>query len=127
MINRFILFIFIGLLLFQGGCASPPVLLNRVVVFNATGQKVTDVKILHLPTRKTGQVNAILPQKMLDIGFSGAPMLAHDAVISWKDMGGTQHEVSLLLPKDKVAAENGLIKELVYIIHPAGTVTVELH
>ena len=125
--NYLVLLLFTGLLLFQSGCARPPVLLNRIVVFNATGHKVTDVKILHLPTRKTGQVNAILPQKMLDIGFSGEPMLAHDAVISWHDMGGTQHEVSLLLPKDKVAAENGLIKELVYIIHPSGTVTVELH
>jgi len=82
--NHFVLLICTGLLLFQGGCAGPPVLLNRAVVYDAANYKITKVKILHLPTQKSGQVNAILPQKMLDIGFSGKPLLAHHAIMRYR-------------------------------------------
>lgn len=116
-----------GTITFQGGCVRPPVLLSRVVVVNATNNTITDVKVLHLPTQKSGRVNAILAQRNLDIGFSSAPMLAHQAVVSWRDSDGVPHEVPLTLPKDNVAAKNGEIKDLVYVIHPTDTVTVEFH
>ena len=125
---KFLTFIvLLGATIFQGGCVRPPVLLSRVVVVNATNNTITDVKVLHLPTQKSGRVNAILAQKNLDIGFSSAPMLAHQAVVSWHDSDGFPHEVPLTLPKDNVAAKNGKIRELVYVIHPTDMVTVEFH
>jgi len=127
MFKRSLFIVCLGLFLFQGGCSSSPVLLSRVVVVNATNNKITDVKVLHLPTQKSGQVNLILPLKTLDIGFSAAPMMAQKSVVSWRDATGFQHEVPLTLPQDKTAAKSGQVKELVYTIQPTETVTVELH
>lgn len=122
--SRFAVIISLLVLLFLWACAKPPVLLKRVVVVNATNDRITAVKVLHLPTRKTGEVNAILPQRTLNIGFSEKLMLANQAVVSWMDGSGVTRKITLGLPHDKAAAKDGRALELIYVIHPSGEVTV---
>ncbi len=114
------------LLLLMSGCAKPHVLLERAIVLNATDSKITDVRIFHEPTRKSAQVNAILPQKSLDIGFSGQPMLARKATVSWRDGAGVKREVTLDLPHDYSVASEGRIMKLIYVIDSFGVVTARL-
>jgi len=121
--NIFLLGLFFLLIL---GCARPHVLLGRTVILNATTDKITDVKVLHQPTNKSGSVNVILPQRALDIAFSGAPMLADEATVSWKDGQGIAREVTLQLPYSRTAADEGRIMNLVYIIYSGGVATVQL-
>lgn len=126
MIQRlFILFLAVLVFSLQG-CARAPVLLDRTVVLNATDSQITAVKVLHEPTRKSGSVSAILPQKTLDIGFPGQPMLAERAVVSWQNKMGQRTTVELELPYDQGAAKEGRHMQLIYVVHPAGTVTAHL-
>lgn len=108
------------------GCARPHVLLGRTVILNATTDKITDVKVLHQPTNKSGSVNMILPQRTLDIAFSGAPMLADSAIVSWKDGQGVSREVALELPYNRTAADDGRLMNLVYVIYSGGIAKVYL-
>lgn len=126
MIQRlFILFLAVLLFSLQG-CARKPVLLDRTVVLNATDSQITAVKVLHEPTRKSGSVSAILPQKTLDIGFPGQPMLATRAVVSWQNTSGQRTEVEVDLPYNRDSAKENRQMQLIYVIHPAGTVTAHL-
>lgn len=124
--QRLITLVLSILIISQLGCARPPVILDRTVVLNATDSRITAVRILHEPTRRTGEVNTILPQKTLDIGFPGQPMLATRAVVSWYDATGLKTEVKLELPDDRAAAKAERHMRLIYVIHPAGTATVHL-
>jgi len=108
------------------GCARPHVLLGRTVIVNATSDKITNIKVLHQPTNKSGSVNMILPQRTLDIAFTGAPMMADRAIVSWTDGQGISREVTLTLPYDQTAATDERIMNLVYVIHPGGIATVYL-
>ena len=108
------------------GCAKAPVQLKRVMVVNATENRISDVKVLHLPTRKTGQVNMILPNKSLDIGFSGQPMKARKAIVSWQDSNLENHQAEVVLPYDSLSATEGHRMDLIYVIHSNGTVSVRL-
>ena len=109
-------------------CAKPPVILDRVLVKNATTSKITDVKIRHEPTKKFGSVNAILPGEALEIGLSslGNPMLAEQALVYWRDGDGVGWTVTLDLPYDQSVAEKKRPVKLVYIIYPSGQATVHL-
>jgi hypothetical protein len=62
-------------------CARPHVTLDRVLVKNATANKITEVKIRHEPTQNFSRVNAILPQQSLNIGLTGDKMLGKQAVL----------------------------------------------
>lgn len=124
--NLFSLVLF-SLILMVLGCAKPHVMLDRAIVLNATATKITDVQVVHEPTKKTGTVNAILPQMTLDIGFSGKPMLAQQATVSWRDGAGVKRAVTLELPYDFAAAKEGRLMNLVYVIHSSGTVTTHLN
>ena len=126
MIQQFFI-IFLALLIFSlQGCAKTPILLNRAVVLNATNSQISAVRVLHEPTHKTGSVSAILPQKTLVLGFPGQPMLAERAVVSWQDTSGQTTEVTLDLPYDQAVAKEGRHMQLIYTIHPTGTVTAHL-
>jgi len=108
------------------GCAKPYVMVDRVLVQNATTSKITDVKVLHEPTKKMGKANAILPQSSLDIGLPRQPMLARQAVVSWRDSMGRERRATLDLPYDRALAKEKRAVSLMYIIHPSGSVTADL-
>jgi hypothetical protein len=103
-----------------------PVLLDRVLVQNATDSNITDVKVRHEPTNRFGAVNTILPQEALNIVFPEQPMLASRAVVSWRDGDGLKWTVAVALPQDQSAANAGQPMSLVYIIYPSGQITVDL-
>jgi hypothetical protein len=107
-------------------CAKPHVVLDRVLVKNATAGSITEVKVRHEPTQVYGAVNTILPQRALDLGLSGQPMLATQAVVSWRDGEGRDWSVVIPLPYDRSAAEAGQLMSLVYVIYPAGRITAQL-
>lgn len=108
------------------GCGQKHVMIDRAIVLNATTKKITDVKVLHEPTNRSGQINMILPQTTLELGFSGKPMLARQAIVSWRDGAGVRREVALALPLNPAAAQDGRLMNLVYVIHSSGTATVRL-
>lgn len=107
-------------------CAKPPVMIDRVLVKNATGSKITDVKVRHEPTNKFGAVNAILPERSLDIGFPRQPMLAQKALVRWRDYNGTEWSADVNLPYDRTATEEVRTMNLIYIIYPSGRVAAHL-
>jgi hypothetical protein len=126
MINQRTALAILTLILVFAGCAKPPVMVDRVLVQNATGSKITDVKVFHEPTKKMGKVNAILPQSALDIGLPRQPMLARQAVVSWRDGMGRERRVKLELPYDRSLAKEKRAVSLIYIIHTSGSVTADL-
>jgi hypothetical protein len=101
-------------------------MLDQVIVLNTTESKITDVRIFHEPTLRSAEVNAILPQRSLDIGFSGQPMLGKKGTVSWRDGAGVKREMTLELPHDHSAAREGRSMNLVYIIDSSGTVAAHL-
>jgi hypothetical protein len=108
------------------GCAKQHIMIDRAIVLNATTKTITDVKVLHEPTNRSGQINMILPQTTLELGFSGKPMLARQAIVSWRDGAGVRREVALALPHDPAAVQEGRLMNLIYVIHSSGTATVRL-
>jgi hypothetical protein len=117
-----------ALILSMLACAKPPIKVERVIVKNATKNKVTDVQVRHEPTKKFGAVNGILPNETLDIGLSatGAPLLARQALILWRDGGGLEWSVTLEIPSDRSVASAKQSVTLVYTIFPSGRATVHL-
>ncbi len=107
-------------------CAKPAVMIDRVLVKNATGNKITDVEVRHEPTKKFGAVNTILPEKSLDIGFPRQPMLAQKALVRWRDDNGTEWSVGVNLPYDRTATEEMRTMNLIYVIYPSGRVETHL-
>lgn len=108
------------------GCAKPPNMTDRVLVENASEWKVTEVKVLHKPTNRLGEVSAILPQQSLDIGFPKQPLLANRALIRWVDGQGISRSDELSIPYDAAAAKAEKAMSLIYILHPSGSVTAHL-
>ena len=118
----------ISLVLALLACAKPPLMIDRVLVKNATTSTITDVNVRHEPTKKFGSVNAILPGEALEIGLSsmGAPMIAEQALLRWKDGAGLARTVTLDLPYDQAVAEDKRPVRLVYTIYPSGRAMVHL-
>ena len=108
------------------GCSSPHVMLDQAIIRNETTSRITDVKVLHEPTRKLGQISSILPQRSFVLGISGQPMLAKSATVTWKDQNGLRRKVEVTLPYDQTAAKEGRAMSLVYTIQPSGNVSVRL-
>jgi len=123
--NLFVGVLFI-LFVALSGCSKTPVMADRVLVKNASDWKVTEVKVRHIQTNRIGAVNAILPQKSLDIGFPKQPLLAHRAIIRWVDGQGQNRSDELDIPYDADAAKAEKAMSLTYILLPSGSVTAHL-
>ena len=126
MIKRIPLIALAVLFLLHAGCARPKIQLDRVLVYNATSEKITDVQIRHEPTNRTGGVSLILPGKSLDIGFPRQPMLGRTGIVGWRDGSGRTWQVELALPYNDSAAAEGRAMALVYMISPSGMASVSL-
>ena len=126
MIKRLPLIILVALFLLQAGCARPNIQLDRVLVYNATSETITDVRIRHEPTNRVGGVSLILPGKSLDIGFPAQPMLGRKGIVSWRDGAGRVWQVELHLPYDSAIAGQGRAMTLVYLISASGNASVSL-
>jgi hypothetical protein len=107
-------------------CAKPQILIDRLMVRNATPGAISDVKVVHEPTLRFGAVSMILPDKSYEILFQRQPMLARQAVLGWRDEAGHPWSVAVVLPRESSVAAEGRAVSLVYEIHPAGEVTVSL-
>jgi len=107
-------------------CGSSQTVLDRVYVKNATNSRITDVRVRHEPTERYGSVNAILPHKSLDIGFSQRPLLARKASVSWRDADGKEWTYTVALPYGQSVGKDGVTMSLVYIIYPSGLINVHL-
>ena len=121
--NRSIVFLFALVL---SGCATQHVVFDKAVIRNETHNIISKVKVLHEPTGKYGEVHSILPQSSLDLGFSKQPMLGKRAIITWTSQNGQKNKVELTLPHDQARNTKDRTMNLVYTIHQAGYVTVEL-
>jgi hypothetical protein len=126
MIKRLPLLALVIVFLLHVGCARPKIQLDRVLVYNATNETITDVQIRHEPTNRVGGVSLILPGKSLDIGFPRQPMLARKGTLGWRDGAGKTWQVELALPYDYYVAEEGRAMALVYMISPSGIASVSL-
>ena len=102
-------------------------MLDTVFVLNETDGIITEVTVLHEPTKKFGAVNAILPGKVLEIGLAsgGQPLVAKQALIHWRDAGGQKWSVALDIPYDHAIAKEDQRVGLLYVIHPSGRATVQ--
>ena len=120
----FLVCVLLSLLL--SACGSSQTVLDRVYVKNATNSRITDVRVRHEPTERYGSVNAILPHKSLDIGFSQQPLLARKAFVSWCDVDGKEWTYSVALPYGQGVGKDGVTMSLVYIIYPSGLINVHL-
>jgi len=101
-------------------------MLDRAVVRNDTVGIISEVKVVHEPTRKTGAINMILPQRSFELGFAGQPIRGKRAIITWKDHEGHWRRSEVALPDNRNAAKEGRSYGLVYTIQPAGVVHVQL-
>lgn len=126
MMRQLYILLLMTLTLFQMACVRQPIMIDRVVVQNATTELVTDVEVRHEPTMRFGAVNAILPGQELDISFPVQPMRAQQAAVSWLDASGRGHSAKLSLPYDLRMVETGVTASLVYVIRANGEVTVNL-
>jgi hypothetical protein len=115
-----------SLVLVLMACGNSPAMLDRVLVKNATDSRITEIKVYHEPTKRYGAVNAILPDKSLDIAFSGQPMLARKATVSWRDGDDLEWSLTVELPYDQTLGRKGPPMSLIYIIYPSGRVDVHL-
>ncbi len=88
----------IGLLL--GGCAlfSQHILVNKALVVNETGERITDIRIVHRPTNKYAAVNLILPHEVFSLGVFEQRMLGSEADVSWRYGDGPLRHRRLTLP-----------------------------
>jgi len=121
----FFLSFLLGLLM--SACTKPPIMLDTVFVLNSTNGTVTDVTVLHEPTKSFGKVNAILSGKALEIGLAsgGQPLLAKQALIHWRDADGQKWFVSLNIPYERSVAKGGQRVGLMYVILPSGRASVQ--
>ena len=104
------------------GCRTPVITLSRVVVMNQTDEAISNVTVMHLPTRKQGNVSEILPGRDLVVEMEPTPMRATSAQVSWTDSQGP-HRADLELPSGSSQESSGT---LVYSIAPLGRVVVFL-
>jgi hypothetical protein len=106
------------------GCVTPPVMLDRAMISNATHGTVRAVSVLHDPTLKTASVNAILPGSSFQLGFDRAPMRARIATVRWLDERGDRNKVMVAIPDPP--ASDGKSMQLIYTIQMDGCVGVQL-
>ncbi|MDH3808472.1 MAG: hypothetical protein OEU57_09120 [Desulfuromonadales bacterium] len=119
-------FVCVLLSLVLSACGRSQTVLDRVYVKNATNTRITDVRVRHEPTERYGSVNAILPHKSLDIGFSEHPLLTRKASVSWRDDDGREWTYTVALPYGRGVGKDGETMSLIYIIYPSGLINVHL-
>lgn len=108
------------------GCASKQVILDRAVVRNDTPGMITEVKVVHEPTGKTGAVSMILPHNAFELGFAGQPMLGERAIVTWRDHEGYLRKFEAPLPDNPDTKAKGKNFILIYTIQPAGVARIHL-
>ena len=108
------------------GCASKHVILDRALVRNDTSGIITEVKVVHEPTGKTGAASMILPQSAFELGFAGQPMLGKHAIVTWRDHEGYLRKFEGTLPDHPNAKTKGKNFILVYTIQSVGVVRIHL-
>ena len=106
------------------GCMTPTVMLDRAMVVNATDGMVRAVSVRHEETLNTGSVNAILPGRTFELGFTGEPLRAQHASVRWLDNGGVLNKRVIELPT--APAPEGQLMRLVYTLHADGNVSAAL-
>ena len=99
-------------------------MLERVLIKNATGTAIQDVRVLHHPTNASGAVSAIQPGLELDLGLPRQALKADSATVTWTDRQGRAHEVGVSLSdlKDRFAGKQ--VTTLIYTVLPTGDVQV---
>ena len=126
-IRKFLISLFIAFFLPAiSGCTSRHLIIDRAIVRNETPGIITDVKVIHEPTGKSGAVNMILPNKTFELGFAGQPMFGKHAIITWKDYEGHLRKFVTPLPKNRDAKGKGNNYILVYTIQTKGDVSIHL-
>ena len=101
-------------------------ILDRAVVRNDTSGIITEVKVVHEPTEKTGAVSMILPHNTFELGFAGQPMLGEHAIVTWRDPEGYLKKIEVPLPDNPDAKTKDKNFILVYTIQSGGVVLVHL-
>lgn len=92
--------IFIAAVFFLlSGCLSKPVQLDSAVIQNESPQVIRDVKIVHHPTGKMGEVNMVLPHSEFELGMLQSRLAADKAKVSWIDSQGNQREAVVRIPE----------------------------
>ena len=84
------------LILIMSGCATRQVVIDQAVIRNETRGVITQVKVLHEPTERFGEVHSILPQSSFDLGFSKQPLRGEKAIVTWTSQHGQKNKVELL-------------------------------
>lgn len=126
-IIKFIISILVAFLLPTfSGCASKHVILDRAIVRNDTPGIITEVKIVHEPTGKTGAVSMILPHNAFELGFAEQPMLGEHAIITWRDHEGYLRKFEATLPDNPGTKTKGKNFILIYTIRSAGVARIHL-
>ena len=127
MMRRVVVCLVVSALCLVVACSSKAIFIDRVLVYNGTNGPVADVKVTHMPSRKFGAVNGILPGESLDFGLAkeGVQLLAREAVVQWREENGDVRSVTLDIPKDSNAPP-GRLHQLVYILSPGGQATVKI-
>jgi len=108
------------------GCASKHVILDRAIVQNDTPGIITEVKVVHEPTGKTGAVSMILPDNAFELGFAGQPMLGEHAIVTWRDHEGYLRKFEGTLPDNPDTKTKGKNFILIYTIESAGVARIHL-
>lgn len=117
---------FVVCLIVFAGCATQHAMVERAIVINNTEGIISEVVIRHEPTGKIGAANMILPRNSFDLGFSKQPLLAEEAIISWRNQDGHHQKVKVKLPDFVEVSGKEQPGSLVYTIYPGNIVSVEL-
>lgn len=121
--NCFILFI----ISFIIGCQNTSmsgILITRGVIVNHCPNEITDIKIVHLPTKAVASFSGIFTGKTAEIGFQKRELLAVQAIVIWKE-DGALYQKKLQLPQDH-QSKSSTPQRLVYSIFTKGNVKAEL-
>ena len=81
------------------GCNSQHVVLNRAIIRNETRGVISQIKVIHTPNGKFGEVHSIHPKSSFEVGFFVQPMRGEKAVITRTDEGGRKHKVEIILSR----------------------------
>lgn len=115
-------------LIVLSGCARHEKLLNQGIVVNNTASRLTEVKVLHIPTNRFVAINQILPYESFSLGFFEKKMRGKKAVISWKsDQSDFVHKREIVLPVAEPSLRSSTdVMTLIYTIAPSGEVFVQM-
>jgi hypothetical protein len=110
------------LALLLGACAAlRPVEIAGGEVRNLGPEELVDLVIVHEPTRRSVQVNRVVPGLPFEIGFPSRELEAESARFTWRTPRGATRSTAVDLPP--VPAElAGAPVWIVYVVRPSGAV-----